>query len=149
MRPALSARCRTFPLLLLLLAACGASGGDDPEPAPIGTVQEGIASWYGPGYDGTLTASGEVYDQNSLTAAHDSLPFGTLLLVTNLENGRQVQVRVNNRGPNYEGRILDLSYGAGGVLEMVEAGLARVRIEVVGHDRSARSDFAGGGPASA
>jgi len=128
--------CRSFALILALsalLAACGPSGEDGPAPAPVGSIQEGIASWYGPGYHGTVTASGEVYDQYSLTAAHDTLPFGTRLLVANLDNGRQVVVRVNNRGPNYEGRVLDLSYAAAVTLDMVEAGLARVRIEVVGH----------------
>jgi len=76
------------------------------------TEETGIASWYGHPYHGRRTASGEVYDMNDLTAAHRGLPFGTRLLVTNLDTGQAVEVRVNDRGPLVEGRILDLSYAA-------------------------------------
>jgi rare lipoprotein A len=90
--------------------------------------EEGVASWYGPGFHGRRTASGETFDTHELTAAHKTLPFGTLLKVTNLENGKTTTVRVNDRGPYAHGRIIDLSLAAKIELEM--GGLAKVRIEV-------------------
>jgi rare lipoprotein A len=91
--------------------------------------QTGEASWYGPGFDGKRTASGERFNQNELTAAHRTLPLGTEVTVTNLENGRQVVVAVNDRGPYAKGRVLDLSKGAARRLGMLEEGTAQVRIE--------------------
>lgn len=88
----------------------------------------GVASWYGPGFHGRLTANGEVYDQHGLTAAHRFLPFGTVLQVTCLATGRAVVVRINDRGPFIAGRHLDLSYGAAVSLGMVERGLTQVRM---------------------
>lgn len=90
--------------------------------------EEGIASWYGPGFHGRKTASGEKFDTHELTAAHKTLPFGTVLLVTNLENGKTTTVRINDRGPYARGRIIDLSMAAKKELEM--GGLAKVRIEI-------------------
>ncbi|MBI5402433.1 MAG: septal ring lytic transglycosylase RlpA family protein [Ignavibacteriae bacterium] len=90
--------------------------------------EEGIASWYGPGFHGRKTASGEKFDTHELTAAHKTLPFGTILLVTNLENGKTTTVRINDRGPYARGRIIDLSMAAKKELEM--GGLAKVRIEI-------------------
>ena len=75
-------------------------------------VQVGVASWYGPGFHGRRTANGEIYDQYELTAAHRTLPLGTRAMVTNLDNGRSVEVRINDRGPFVDGRVIDLSYGA-------------------------------------
>ena len=74
--------------------------------------QTGIASWYGPGFHGKATASGEIYNQNEFTAAHQTLPLGTRVMVTNLENGSATEVSVNDRGPFAKGRIIDLSYCA-------------------------------------
>ncbi|MCD6384793.1 septal ring lytic transglycosylase RlpA family protein [Candidatus Sumerlaeota bacterium] len=91
-------------------------------------IQEGIASWY---EEEGLTASGEPYRRDDLTAAHRTLPFGTLLKVINLENGRSVVVRVNDRGPYVKGRIIDLSYAAAKKLGIIEKGLAKVRIKVI------------------
>lgn len=91
--------------------------------------EEGIASWYGPGFHGRKTASGERFDTHELTAAHKTLPFNTLLKVTNLENGKSTVVRVNDRGPYARGRIIDLSLAAKNEIQM--GGLAKVRIEVV------------------
>ncbi len=91
----------------------------------------GVASWYGPGFNGKHTASGEVYDQEDLTAASDTLPLGTRVLVTNLQNGRSVQVRINDRGPFVKGRQIDLSHGAAAALGIVNPGTARVRIDVL------------------
>jgi len=105
--------------------------GTRPGAVP-GAVEEGLASWYGPGFHGRATASGEVYNQEELTAAHRTLPLGTNVLVTNLDNGRTVRVRINDRGPFVKGRNLDLSRAAARVLSMLVPGTARVRIEVLG-----------------
>jgi len=100
-------------------------------PPVIDGVQLGVASWYGPGFHGNRTANGEIYDQYELTAAHRSLPLGTRVVVTNLANGRAVLVRINDRGPYVGGRAIDVSYAAARVLDMVDPGTTRVRIEVV------------------
>jgi rare lipoprotein A len=91
--------------------------------------QTGVASWYGPGFHGRRTASGERFDQNELTAAHRQLPLGTEVTVTNLENGRAITVEINDRGPYVGGRVIDLSRAAAQRLGIVEDGLATVRIE--------------------
>jgi rare lipoprotein A (peptidoglycan hydrolase) len=88
----------------------------------------GRASWYGPRFDGNPTASGETFDMNALTAAHRSLPLGSRALVRNIDNGREVVVKINDRGPYITGRDIDLSYGAARALHMVPDGLARVEI---------------------
>jgi peptidoglycan lytic transglycosylase len=93
--------------------------------------QVGKASWYGEYFEGKPTASGELFDMYEFTAAHMTLPLGTLLRVTNLRNGRWVVVRVNDRGPVVPGRIIDLSYGAAKMLKFREKGLAPVRLDVV------------------
>lgn len=93
--------------------------------------QVGTASWYGEYFVGKPTASGEPYDMNELTAAHPTLPLGTLVRVTNLKNRRSVILRINDRGPVVEGRIIDVSYGAARVLKFQKQGLQRVRIDVV------------------
>ncbi|MGD2245380.1 MAG: septal ring lytic transglycosylase RlpA family protein [Candidatus Aminicenantes bacterium] len=98
---------------------------------PEGNIQEGIASWYGSDFHGKSTSSKEVYDMNDLTAAHDTLPFGSYVMVTNLSNKKSVVVRINDRGPYIEGRIIDLSYAAAKALDMVDRGIVRVRIEVL------------------
>jgi rare lipoprotein A len=91
----------------------------------------GRASWYGGRWHGRPTATGEIYDQNSLTAAHRTLPFGTLVRVTNLVNGKQVTVRINNRGPYVAGRDIDLSRAAAAAIDLIEPGVAPVTIEVL------------------
>ena len=95
--------------------------------------QVGLASWYGDFHHGLRTASGEIFDMGELTAAHRTLPLGTHLRVTNLENGRVVRVRVNDRGPYVGGRVLDLSREAARVLDMVERGVVPVRFDLVEH----------------
>lgn len=97
------------------------------------------ASWYGEWHHGRTTANGEQFDMFALTAAHRSLPFGTLLRVTDFRTGRFVIVRINDRGPYWEDRSLDLSYGAAEQLGIVDKGTARVRIDVV-TEREAASD---------
>jgi rare lipoprotein A len=94
-------------------------------------VQVGQASWYGPGFFGGRTASGEVLRPGTLTAAHRSLAFGTKVRVTNLYNGRSTVVRINDRGPFSGGRIIDLAHGAAQVLGLTASGVADVKLEVV------------------
>ena len=100
-------------------------------PAPAGYAEEGSASWYGVPFHGRRASNGEIYDMNRMTAAHRTLPFETMLRVTNLTNGRSTSVRVTDRGPFVENRILDLSLAAARELDMVAAGVAAVRIEVL------------------
>jgi rare lipoprotein A len=97
----------------------------------ISDLIQGWASWYGPGFHGNLTANGESYNQYAMTAAHRSLPFGTEVRVTNMDNGRSVVVRINDRGPYIGGRIIDLSAGAAETLGMIHSGVAPVRLEVL------------------
>jgi rare lipoprotein A len=92
-------------------------------------AQEGIASWYGGKFQGRTTANGEIFDTNKFTAAHKTLPFGTMVKVTNLENGSTTVVRINDRGPFIPGRIIDLSRAAAMAIGMTGRGIARVRIE--------------------
>jgi rare lipoprotein A len=93
--------------------------------------ETGIASWYGPGFHGNLTANGEVYDMNGISAAHKTLPFGTVVRVIDRETGRSIVVRINDRGPFVEGRIIDLSKGAAEKLGMVERGIIQVGLRIV------------------
>lgn len=112
-------------LLSLLYIGCAS-----PISRSLGT-QEGLASYYSTEFHGRKTSSGEMFDKDALTAAHRTYPFGTILLVTNQKNGKQVEVKVNDRGPVKPERIIDLSYGAAKEIDMVRDGLVRVRLEVV------------------
>jgi peptidoglycan lytic transglycosylase len=93
--------------------------------------QQGIASWYGHPYHGRPTSSGEIYNMYDMTAAHRTLPFGTQVRVHDLDNGRDVSVRINDRGPFVNGRIIDLSYAAAKAMGMLGAGTAMVRLEIL------------------
>jgi rare lipoprotein A len=97
----------------------------------VAETLRGVASWYGADFHGLPTANGETYDQNALTAAHRTLPFGTRVLVTNLRNARRVLVRINDRGPFVDGRVLDLSRAAALVIDMLGTGVEPVLMEVV------------------
>ncbi|GAB6392883.1 MAG: septal ring lytic transglycosylase RlpA family protein [Treponematales bacterium] len=97
--------------------------------------QEGIASWYGSNFDGKLTASGEPFNSQNLTAAHPTLPFGTILRITNKHNNRQTIVRVNDRGPFVSARIIDVSKAAGEALDMINTGTAPVLVEAVNSEQ--------------
>lgn len=114
-----------------MTAGCESSSSKNPTTADTSYFQTGIASWYGAEYQGSPTASGERFDRNAMTAAHKELPFDTWVQVYNLENGRKVRVRINDRGPFVEGRIIDLSEKAADELGMKIAGLAQVGIEIV------------------
>jgi rare lipoprotein A len=96
-----------------------------------GEVQAGVASWYGPRFHGKRTANGEIYNQHALTAAHRTLPLGTKVLVTNIETGESVEVRINDRGPYKYGRIIDLSYAAARQISIWAAGTAPVQVSVL------------------
>jgi len=143
-------------LLLLLLTAAGCAhrhprAGIPPTPpptprpapasvpgpatGPLKLIAEGLASWYGVPYHGRRAANGEIYDMHKLTAAHRTLPFETMVRVTNLQNGRRTQVRITDRGPFVEGRIIDLSLEAAREIDMVAAGVARVRLEFLSGPR--------------
>ncbi len=99
-----------------------------PVQSGLGFQEEGFASWYGIDFHGKKTATGEVYDMFSISAAHKTLPLGTKVRVTNLENGRELELVVNDRGPFVDGRIIDLSYASARLLGMADNGLARVRV---------------------
>ena len=100
-----------------------------PELSQQTTMETGLASWYGPKFHGKLTASGEVFNQEKFTAAHPTLPWGTRVKVTNLDNGKSVDVRINDRGPFKRGRIIDVSRAAARALGMVGRGITTVQIE--------------------
>jgi len=152
--------------LALLLAACGTSGGRHGPPAePPGPIvdqqkvgrpyqvagvwyypqqdrdydETGIASWYGPNFHGQTTASGEAFDMNALTAAHPTLPLPSRVRVTNLENGRSLMLRVNDRGPFARDRIIDVSRRAAQLLGFAGDGTARVRVQLVREDGTVAS----------
>ncbi len=120
-------------LALLWLVAAGACGSSNPAPKKVktGYTERGIASWYGPGFHGKRTANGERYNMNAMTAAHRTLPFGTVVEVRNRDNRKTTRVRINDRGPFIRGRIIDLSRGAAKRIDMLVAGTARVEIRVV------------------
>lgn len=136
----------------VLSLACGKEGPivvlPPPTPARLGDVYTGTASWYGRPYHGRRTSSGEVYDMHGLTAAHLSLPFDTVLRVTNPANGRSVDVRVNDRGPFVDGRFLDLSRAAAEAIGMIGPGTAKVLAEVVETPSGTRAQAAARGAAS-
>ena len=108
-----------------------ASGGQALAFGSIRARFTGFASWYGPGFHGNASASGERFNQHALTAAHRTLPFGTRVLVTNLDNGQSVVVRINDRGPFHGNRVIDVSTAAARVLGLISSGVARVRLDVI------------------
>lgn len=115
-------------LLLLTLAACSGNRKASTIPRAGLPVERGVASWYGTKFHGRRTASGERYDMHELTAAHPSLPFGTRVAVRNTRTGREVVVRINDRGPFSKNRIIDLSYEAAKKIDVVGPGTARVEL---------------------
>jgi rare lipoprotein A len=116
---------RRFAGLLLVLAAACAHA---PDGAPVAPIGEGIASYYGGALRGNRTANGERFDPDAFTAAHRTLAFGTCLRVENLDNRRSVQVRINDRGPFVQGRIVDVSEAAARALNFIQRGVTRVKL---------------------
>ena len=125
--------------LCIFLPACRKKKRAPAVPAApaIGHVETGIASWYGHPYHGRRAANGEIYDMDKLTAAHRTLPFGTRVLVENLSNGKTVEVRVTDRGPFIDGRIIDLSRAAADHISMIGPGTAKVSVRVLGYGPAA------------
>ncbi len=123
-----------LPLALLLLSSCAkrhhASAAVPPAPR-IQSAETGLASWYGYPYHGRPAADGEIYDMERLTAAHRTLPFGTRVRVTNLSNQKTVDVRIIDRGPFIDGRIIDLSHAAAEAIDLIGPGVAPVRLDVL------------------
>lgn len=123
--------------LSLFLNACGKKkikttrGKPAPRPAKVGSVETGVASWYGHPYHGRQAADGEIYDMETLVAAHRTLPFNTWVRVTNLHNSKSVEVRIIDRGPFVGGRIIDLSHAAAQAVDMIGTGTAKVRVVVI------------------
>lgn len=125
----MQARMLLIPITLTLTLGCAEQ---DSEAADQSTfTQQGKASYYARSFHGEETANGETFNQNALVAAHKTLPFGTEVQVTNLDNGKQVTVRINDRGPFKPGRIIDLSRVAAGKIDLLEEGLAPVEIETI------------------
>ena len=116
-------------------ASCGKKHARIAAPntptAKIGDEETGVASWYGIPYHGRATASGEIYDMEKLTAAHKRLPFETWVEVTNLDNGKKVDVRITDRGPFVKGRVIDLSHRAADEIAMLGPGIAKVKLKVI------------------
>ena len=133
----LRAACMTM-LLATIVAGCSTrprialpeleapAAAPVPDATPSVELGRGKASWYGPGFHGKRTASGERFDMNAMTAAHRTLAFGTRVLVRNVRNGREVIVRINDRGPHVRGRIIDLSKAAAAEIDLIDAGEALV-----------------------
>ncbi len=137
-------------LLLIFLASCGVTkrgtkpGGSSDKASISSTanlptkkgelIETGVASWYGPNFNGRLTANGETFDMNGISAAHRTLPFNTEVIVENLDTGKSIRVRINDRGPYAKDRIIDLSKGAAEAVDMIGPGTANVRLYLVKGD---------------
>jgi peptidoglycan lytic transglycosylase len=129
-----------LPLLCLHLSSCGkkkrlppasVARASIPSAAPVPSSESGLASWYGYPYHGRRAADGEIYDMEQLTAAHRTLPFGTWVHVINLTNEKTVDVRITDRGPFVDGRVIDLSHAAARAIDMIGPGVARVRLDIL------------------
>lgn len=140
----MSLRARTILLLAALLLAAGCSKKRRAPQAPLmvtpGWTETGIASWYGHPYHGRRAANGEIYDMEQLTAAHRTLPFDTLVRVSNLTNGKTVDVRITDRGPFVKNRIIDLSRAAAREIAMLGPGTVQVRLLVTGSQQRVPAD---------
>ena len=120
-----------FLVVLSLLYSLSCATGRRAREGQVGFTERGLASWYGPGFDGRATASGEIYDMYDHTAAHKTLPLGTVVEVRNRNNGKRTRVRINDRGPFVRGRVIDLSYTAAKDLDMLGPGTAPIELRVL------------------
>lgn len=118
---------RATPIIIILLIVAGCNSAT----LKYAATQEGLASYYGKEFNGRKTSSGEIFDLNKLTAAHRTYPFGTIVRVTNLRDGTQVDVKVNDRGPVKPERVIDLSFAAAKAIGLDKLGLVRVRLDVL------------------
>ena len=126
-----------FPATLFIVSFVVGCSSPAPKPVyfpgyPVGYVERGMASWYGPGFHGNKTANGERYDMHKLTAAHRTLPLGSIAVVRSATTGKEVTVRINDRGPFAKGRVLDLSYAGAQTLGMVGHGTDQIELRVIG-----------------
>jgi rare lipoprotein A len=126
---------------LFWIAGCGPKKhkAQAPVPRPIGHTETGIASWYGHPYHGRAAANGEIYDMEKMTAAHRTLPFDTWVRVRNLSNRKEVEVRITDRGPFVDGRVIDLSRAAARDIDLLAPGIAKVRLEIIAGPSVAKS----------
>ena len=136
---------RVILLGALALPGCTSEHSAEPGKGSAASTKSshkevGEASWYGPGFQGNETANGETFDQKKMTAAHPSLPMGTQATVTNLENNKKVEVRINDRGPYVGDRAIDLSRAAAKKLDMEEDGTTQVKIETKPHSKTDSDD---------
>ncbi|MBI4126806.1 MAG: septal ring lytic transglycosylase RlpA family protein [Deltaproteobacteria bacterium] len=120
-----------YLIVVAVIGLCTACATAPVRRSTSHDIQQGKASWYGPGFHGRKTASGERFNQKDLTAAHRTLPFGTMVKVTNLHNGKTVTVRINDRGPYGKGRIIDLSKAAAKEIDMIRKGVVPVEITIL------------------
>jgi len=132
--PALAFFSPAFLLIVSFVAGCSSPA---PKPVyfpgyPVGYIERGMASWYGPGFHGNKTANGERYDMHKLTAAHRTLPLGSIAVVRSATTGKEVTVRINDRGPFAKGRVLDLSYAGAQTLGIVGHGTDQIELRVIG-----------------
>ena len=136
-----------FPAFLFIVSFVAGCSSPAPKPVyfpgyPVGYIERGMASWYGPGFHGNKTANGERYDMHKLTAAHRTLPLGSIAVVRSTTTGKEVTVRINDRGPFAKGRVLDLSYAGAQTLGMVGHGTDQIELRVIGFQgRTAEMGF--------
>jgi rare lipoprotein A len=123
-----------LPLAIFVFSSCARKhhvAASAASPPQIRSGETGLASWYGHPYHGRAASNGEIYDMEKLTAAHRTLPFGTLVHVTNLANNKSVDVRIIDRGPFIEGRVIDLSHAAAQAIDLIGPGIAQVRLDIL------------------
>jgi rare lipoprotein A len=132
-----------LPLAIFVLSACAKKHRVTAASAPapqIRSAETGLASWYGHPYHGRAASNGEIYDMEKLTAAHRTLPFGTWVHVTNLANQKSVDVRIIDRGPFVNGRVIDLSHAAAQAIDLIGPGVAEVRLDILSAPQTASAD---------
>ena len=143
--PRATLRALALPLAVFVLSSCARKHRVAPSAAPspqIRSAEIGLASWYGHPYHGRAASNGEIYDMEKLTAAHRTLPFGTMVHVTNLANNKSVDVRIIDRGPFIDGRVIDLSHAAAQAIDLIGPGIAQVRLDILSAPPTVSADNA-------